>query len=81
MGLEINEFMAELENKFQVSLPDNEVCSVQTPRELARTIAIRLPAPGVPDCEIEDVVICILKEHAYRARAITLDTHFRDIFP
>jgi hypothetical protein len=82
MGLEVNEFVADVEHVFQISIPDEATAQITTPRELARFIADRLPmAERGPVSEIEQAVLSLLEEHAYRARALTLDTHFRDIFP
>jgi enoyl-CoA hydratase/carnithine racemase len=82
MGLEVNEFVTDVEQVFRISIPDEVAVRITTPRELARFIADQPPeAVRASVAEIEQAVLQLLEEHAYRARALTLDTHFRDIFP
>lgn len=82
MGFEANEFVADVEQVFRISVPDEVAVRITTPRELARFIANQLPqAERAPVAEIEKAVMQLLEEHAQLARALTLDTHFRDIFP
>jgi hypothetical protein len=82
MGLEINEFVAEVEHVFRVAIPGKVAVAITTPRELARFIGEQLPiAEKAPAAEIEAAVLHLLEKHACRGSALTVDTHFQDIFP
>ena len=82
MGLEREEFAAEVEDVFGILIPGEDAARMATPRDLVRFIRDQMPAAKrLPEAEIEEAVLRLLAEHAYRARALTLDTHFRDIFP
>jgi hypothetical protein len=82
MGLEVNEFFDDVEHVFRVSIPEEVTAALTTPRDLARFIGDQLPiGEKAPSAEIEAAVLQLLEKHAYRARPLTVDTHFRDIFP
>jgi hypothetical protein len=82
MGLEVNEFVAELEELFGMTIPGEEMVRITTPRQLAGFIHERLTnreRTPMSAIDVERQVYRVLIIHAPKAD-FTLETHFREIF-
>jgi hypothetical protein len=88
MGLEIVEFVTDVERALGISIPDRDVNGLGTPRELVAYICRRLqevdPGFGTKAArwgrsEIELVIEGLLAKSARRSD-LTLDTDLRSIF-
>jgi hypothetical protein len=89
VGLEVVEFVLDLEKALGFSINDRDVNGMTTPRELVTYLCTRLPEvdPGFGTnsgrwtrAGIEQVVEGLLAKNSGRSD-ISLDTDFRDIFP
>jgi hypothetical protein len=88
MGLEVVEFIIDLEKATGLSIPDRDVVW-STGRELVEYLCRRMPEvdPGFGTdsarwtrSDIEQVVEGLLAKNGRRAD-VDLDTHFRSVFP
>jgi hypothetical protein len=88
VGLEVVEFVIDVEKAFGLSIPDGDLQGLKTPRQFIEYLARRLPEvdPGFGTAasrwtrsEIEQVVDGLLAK-SVRKGDITLDTEFRAIF-
>ena len=88
MGLEAVEFILDLEKAFGLSIPDRDVRSWSTGRDLVRYLCRRMPEidPGFGSAsarwtlmEIEQVVEGLLAKTTSRAD-VSLDAHLESLF-
>jgi len=88
MGLEVVEFVIDVEKAFGLSIPDHDFGALKTPRELVIYLCRRIPevdpafgtaAARWTQAEIQQVVEGLLAKNG-RRRDIDLDTDLRSIF-
>jgi hypothetical protein len=89
MGLEVLEFIVDLEQALGIDIPDQDIATISTPRQLVTYLCDRVvmssPAgagatSGWTRTEIEDVVEGFIAKTS-TTRRFTLDTPFKEIFP
>ena len=87
MGLEVVEFVIDVEKALGLAIPDGDTKDLKTPREFVAYLCRRLPEidPGFgtdaarwTKSEIEQVVEGLLAKSVRRGD-LTLDTEFRDL--
>ena len=89
MGLEVVEFIIDVEQALGLSIPERDTSAIATPREFVDYICARLPeidphfgtsAGRWTRAEVEQLVDGLLAKAGAKSD-VTLDTPFRDIFP
>jgi hypothetical protein len=90
MGLEVLEFIADVEKALGIEVPDQDIATIATPRQFVAYLCdrVRVASPTVVSgtsrwtkAEIEAVVEGFIAKTARNRGGFTLDTPFRDIFP
>ena len=89
MGLEIQEFVVDVEQALGIDIPDRDIATIATPRDFVAYLCNRVRGDSSAiaggtgrwtTAEIEQVVEGFIAKSS-RKREVTLDTPFRDIFP